>query len=388
MLKTAKDQSATSAARRSHPKGKARQLPQRGGRRTKQVVLPAVLGGFRTVKLEKIPGLKVHHHLQSFFRGDLKNLTDGTSTERIYTELLASFQIYHRLKHGCDCDTDLLAGVDYPIAIRRMMNQFELMVAPFGFNVDQNKSDKFCFVIYMDTPWDWYWHVWDVVDVLPELKRRSKRLHDTFLVFIWAMGKHLGVPSWFHWEYAHCLDSLTDWLDYDEEGLGDEEVELYTETIKKYEKGLPAKYGTKISKTKDTEPADIIKMLKGLRLYPDLRDLITRGCELMMEGKVLEDYEFNPDTGLEDDDWMGLRLANQVGIMWDLSDYLSDRISDWLDMEAQNGHVTPHQHQVIDHTCTELVKPDNFTGRLSLFMKQGRDVLDKFSNERTNLQVN
>ena len=256
------------------------------------------------------------------------------------------------------------------ILLTELVKSFKENFVPKGFsyNIDEHvrprgKRVRYHFTVFDACAFPDFWHFFEVKPIVTALYREDKKLHDLFLHVLKAFVDNCGIPTWFgdgmlHADCfleQHCFDLEhmikekifvdNDW-GYNESQLRSRFDDV-TATIKNYQDGEAYKYKNLISEAPLRTTASLLKSLKNFSPRNRFVKLMKSICDFMLiKGRLTNFcYQYAVDYETE-----GLSFYNQVTLIWDWTDHLTEEHRTVIDSSASGlGVFSPTIYALLLH---------------------------------------
>lgn len=325
--------------------------------------------------------------------------------DRALADMLAAYATCCGIFGKPNTSAGFIAGISSHKAIWRLFSEIQEMLpytdenpaTDYGWNIDM-VDGTYAPTVTCRCPMDWCWHIIEVLPVLRHIGRhnRAKQLYFNTLQLLAAQAD---IPTWWNGAYGWASEYF-EWQiirEFDEyceiHGIpeGKEQWDLKKKIdrcAQCYDKGAAKQVEQQIRASARYTAGELYDRVSVThfpgRLRP-LKDWLMMACRFLKRPGCLSDFIY-----VMDDDQEGLRLDEQVAIIWHDGDFLTNLHTEYMDAEANGlGVMEP----VLSHSF--LPKHRSFDFEHFNKMREWPSLLDglidrhmimvnNFNNERTN----
>jgi len=347
-----------------------------------------------------------------------KRWSDLQPTKDSDKEMQALYEIYSDLvkcyNHGADlvkCKRIVYKRSDTSrSAVSELLESFKKNICPAGFSVNidshQNKKSKRLghhFTVYKECKFPTnYWHFFDIKNLVEDLQKRNRKLHDFFVIFLKSFIERCKIPTWWDYQMEGSQYELSSYLDelkgVMKQNIPQEQFEKlgYTRadmekriadistTMKEYATGAASKFMVKIKQAPVRTAASLLKSLKLFPYQNPLVQFMKNACGLMKRPCNIGDFCYTIADG-HDEGEMG--FDQQLTICWDWSDHYSATHGNHLiDLARQIGVTPPTLAGLFLPSGVHGLKMENLTDNLdfpkelSLLQAQFQKITEKYTD--------
>lgn len=314
--------------------------------------------------LKKKPGLEVVSKVEN----KRYRIHEEDDFYKMYADLLGCFHQAMKITGQPTKYDPYGSGLEIGVSLSSIINSFKENIAPkdASVNIDYNAVDGYYFTVYKYSPFDTYWHAFELKNIINKIKR-NHQLHETFIRYIKAFMNYTGIDGWWNGGMGYADYMVEEKIENWDDGLGEEfedkkELNKAKADLQNYKTGIAKKYEKIITQSADRTPDELIQEIQPYK-RSRLGKLMLAGCEFIKHPGCLTDfiyYEFEEENG------EGLRFDQQAAIIWDWDDYYTDMQGESIDAEAQGCGIL------------EPILNYHFTKRLKAFSKEEFEQRNKW----------
>lgn len=244
---------------------------------------------------------------------------------------------------------------------------------------------------------DWCWHI---IEVKPVLKRigRYRSIRSLYFNVLYLLAKKADIPTWWNGAFGWA-EEYFEWRiirEFDEyceiHGIDDDEERMdlrkrINQCAQCYESGDAKKAEKEIKASGTYGPQQLLDKVLPCSFpgnLQGLKDWMLMACRFLLLPGALADFMYEMD---EEQD--GLRLDEQIAIIWEEGDFLTNLHTEYMDAEA-NGvgvrepvlshHFLPKQKQF---DFMHFNKMREWPRKLDNLIDGHMIMVNNFNNERT-----
>lgn len=327
MPKTTQYHPAARRPRKGAQKRNERKIAGRPGVNGKGPQGPTVIANsLFALTLTAKPGMTVLNNTDGMTR--TRRGYDGREDDytKMYEDLFAAFKIAYKLVNGETTSYNPIKDFEIGMALNYVVEGFTNHVLPKTWHVNVDRDDShYYFTIYRELEFSQYWHAFEIKPVVTYLKQYNKKLHDLFLILIYSFITKMDLGTWWNggMQYAEYMAMDPQWdddfEDDDEEQAREVEIAKRAEELQRYDKGGEAfEYEELIRHAGFSNPAGIRKAIRRLKSRNPVAKWMLKACDYMEEAVPMSNFVYEELS--EDEGWDGVKLEDQVTIVWDIDD--------------------------------------------------------------------
>lgn len=336
-----------------------------------------------TLKSKK--GVDVYFNLRGYQAQEIRN------ADNFYKDICGAFRnLYKQIKGEDFGDPMKRMNMTRTDALWFIINCLDSSLLPsgykFNFDFDEHctKECDYHITIYHECDWSEHWNVFDIGPAVKKLQKENPGLLKLFFSFLKKFAKVCGIDFWndgfMGAELERMEERVWDWESYyEEKEMADgvrEEYNIYTT-------GEIADIRKQISKAKDFSPAQILSAARRYKKQNPITKIIQLGAEVMRPGYNIMHYRYISVSENERPDFY-LDLGDQLNIIWDFNDELTQMQQEALDSHANEGGF---QYPLFAVKVTSKTKDIDFLKykdavrwpmQLHKFFSDTNDLLNKY----------
>lgn len=307
------------------------------------------------LRLKVIPGPEVF-----FVHENLEDPDNGEelSLQMLHEDLLAIASNMRAVIKDDPIELDLTEnGLSLPSVVAWNLDQIrELIPNDFEFNIEYGHmvrdGNGHFLMVYKECSWQPNFLVFQIGNLLTDLRRKNKGLHDLFLSFFRSFTQSTSINLWWQGFVGHSFSVFKERYDDMKEEMTEEQQISWLKDLDKYQQpqGEAYRYQRLIIRAPLLDASELAR--RAGRFRHPLANIITHGAQLMDGTNYYKDFTYYPQG--DEDGVCHLELDGQQAFVWDITDNFYADFEQDIDAMAHEGLQEPVVSMKITHKTKEF----------------------------------